>query len=42
MAKPVPVPLQPLPRQGAEHWGRVHVEGDRRKPLPPPTAPRRN
>jgi hypothetical protein len=26
--------LAPVPTLGRAHWGRVHVEADRRKPLP--------
>lgn len=32
--------LAPLPRKGIEHWGRVHVEADRRKPFVTHNGPR--
>lgn len=30
--------LAPVPRKGFAHWGKVHVDGDRRAPLPPPPS----
>ena len=32
--------LAPIPRKGRAHWGRVHVEADRRRPFARPFKPK--
>lgn len=33
--------LAPEPRRGRAHWGRVHIEADRRRPMPAEEARRK-